>query len=82
MQLDKYIEIKNKSNPEQIFKRLENQFIDIMYPNHFSGNSLVMLLDEGINPNNDEDIVWLKKLLDPVLIEAGEIDYFLIPYSS
>ncbi len=79
-QLDKYIEIKKLSNPERSFKRLENEFIDIMYPDHFSNNSLVMLLDVGIDGNSMEDIRWLKQLLDPVLIELGESNYFLAPY--
>jgi hypothetical protein len=79
-QLNKYIEIKKLSNPERVFKKLENEFIDIMYPDHFSNNSLVMLLDVGIDIGNKRDIVWLKQLLDKVLLEAGETDYFLIPY--
>jgi hypothetical protein len=37
--LNKYIKIKRLSNPERSFKRLENEFIDIMYPDHFSNNS-------------------------------------------
>jgi hypothetical protein len=79
-QLNKYIEIKKLSNPERVFKKLENEFIDIMYPDHFSNNSLVMLLDVGIDISNKRDIVWLKQLLDKVLLEAGETDYLLIPY--
>ena len=75
-----YIEIKKLSNPESVFKRLENEFIDIMYPDHFSDDSLIMLLDVGININSERDIEWLKKLLDEVLLETGEIDYFLIPH--
>jgi hypothetical protein len=79
-QLTKYIEIKKLSNPERVFQRLENEFIDIMYPDHFSNSSLIMLLDVGIDANRTEDIVWLKQLLDTVLPEIGETDYFLTPY--
>ena len=78
--LNKYIEIKKLSNPERSFKGLENEFIDIMYPDHFFNNSLVMLLDLDIDENSMEDILWLKQLLDPVLIEVGESNYFLAPY--
>jgi hypothetical protein len=81
IQLDKYIEIKKLSDPEHAFNRLENEFIDIMYPDHFSNNSLIMLLDVGIDPDSEEDIVWLKQLLDNVLPEIGETDYFLLPYT-
>lgn len=80
-QTDKYIEIKKLSNPERAFQRLENEFIDIMYPDHFSNGSLIMLVDVGIDPNKNEDIVWLKELLDIVLPEIGETDYFLTPYT-
>ena len=80
-QLTKYIEIKKLSNPERVFQRLENEFIDIMYPDHFSNSSLIMLLDVGINPNREEDIAWLQQLLNTVLPEIGETDYFLIPYT-
>ncbi|SDD69048.1 hypothetical protein SAMN05216464_102288 [Mucilaginibacter pineti] len=78
--LNKYIEIKRLSNPESVFKRLENEFIDIMYPDHFFNDSFVMLLDIGIDGNSKEDIVWLKQLLDTVLVEVGESNYFLTPY--
>jgi len=79
-QLDKYIEIKNLSNPEKAFERLDDEFIDIMYPDHFSKSSLIMLLDVGIDANKEEDLVWFKELLDTVLPEIGETDYFLTPY--
>jgi hypothetical protein len=62
------------------FKRLENEFIDIMYPDHFSNGSLIMLLDAGIDANREEDILWLKQLLDTVLSKIGETDYVLTPY--
>jgi hypothetical protein len=81
IQLDKYIEIKKLANPERAFKRLENEFIDIMYTDHFSNSSLIMLLDVGIDPKSPEDLIWLKQLLDTVLPEIGEIDYFLTPYT-
>ena len=80
-QLDKYIEIKRLSFPESAFKRLENEFIDIMYPEYFSKSSLVMLLDSNIDPEKKEDMLWLKGLLDTVLPEIGEKDYFLMPYT-
>ena len=51
-----------------------------MYPDHFSNGSLIMLLDVGLNPNREEDLVWLKQLLDIVLPEIGETNYYLIPY--
>lgn len=79
-QPDKYIEIKKLSNPKKAFDRLENEFIDIMYPDHFSKSSLIMLLDVGIDGNKEDDITWLKELLDTVLPEIGETDYFLKPY--
>jgi hypothetical protein len=78
--LKECIEIKQLSNPELAFKRLENEFIDIMYPDHFSNGNLIMLLDVGIDTNQKGDIVWLKQLLDTVLPEIGETDYFLTPY--
>jgi len=80
-QLDKYIDIKKLFSPERAFERLENEFIDIMYPDHFSNNSLIMLLDVGLDANREDDIVWLKQLLDTVLPEIGETDYFLTPYT-
>lgn len=80
-QLDKYIEIKKLSNPEKAFEILKNEFIDIMYPDHFSKSSLIMLLDVGIDGNKDDDIVWLKELLDTVLPKIGETDYFLTPFT-
>ena len=79
-QLNKYIEIKKLTSPERAFERLENEFIDVMYPYHFSNSSLIMLLDIGINPNRQEDMAWLKQLLDKVLPDIGETDYFLTPY--
>jgi hypothetical protein len=78
--LNKYIKIKKLSNLERSFKRLENEFIEIMYPDHFSNNSLVMILDVGLDGNKTEDIEWLKQLLDQVLVEIGESNYFLEPY--
>jgi hypothetical protein len=80
-QMNKYIEIKKLSSPERAFRRLENEFIDIMYPDHFCNNSLIMLLDVGIDANNQEDIIWLKQLLDTVLPGIDETDYFLTPYT-
>ena len=79
-QFNKYMEIKRLSSPKRAFERLENEFIDIMYPDHFSNRSLIMLLDRGIDPNKQENMVWLKQLLDKVLPEIGETDYFLTPY--
>lgn len=80
-QLDKYIEIKKLSRPARAFERLENEFIDIMYPDHFSNSSLIMLFDVGIDANREEDIAWLKGFLDTILFEIGETDYFLTPYT-
>jgi hypothetical protein len=48
--LDKYIEIKKLSNPKKAFEILEHEFIDIMYTDHFSNSSLIMLLNVGIDP--------------------------------
>jgi hypothetical protein len=79
-QLDKYIEIKKLHNPACAFKRLENEFIDIMYPGHCFGSSLIMLLDAGIDTNRAYDILWLKRLSDTVLSKIGE-DYVLAPYA-
>jgi hypothetical protein len=76
--LNKYIEIKNLSKPERAFERLENKFVDIMYTDHFSESSLIMLLDVNIDPK--KDIVWLKNLLDSILPNIGETHYYLIPF--
>ena len=80
--LDKYIEIKNLYNPQKAFERLDNEFIDVMYPYSVSERSIIMLLDVNINPNKEEDIVWLKKLLDKVLLEIGETEYFVTPFNQ
>jgi len=45
--LDKYIEIKNLSNPQRAFDRLENEFIDIMYPDKYVFNSLFLLYNSN-----------------------------------
>ncbi len=79
--VDKYIEIKNLSDPQKTFERLDNEFIDIMYPHSQSERSLIMLLDVNIDPNIEKDIVWLKELLDIVLTEIGETQYFLTPFN-
>ena len=79
--LDKYIEIKNLANPQKAFERLENEFIDIMYPASWSSDGVIMLLDVGIDPNIDNELVWLKGLLDTVLTEIGETRYFLTPFN-
>lgn len=76
----RYIEIKNLSKPERALERLENEFIDIMYTDHFSETSLIMLLDVNIDPYKEEDIIWLKNLLDTVLPEVGETQYLLVPF--
>jgi len=80
-QLNKYIEIKNLSSPKLAFERLESEFVDIMYPDHFSDSSLIMLLDVNIDANGEKDAAWLKQLLDVVLPGIGETDYFLTPYT-
>lgn len=79
--LDKYIEIKNLSDPKKAFERMGSEFIDVMYTDHFSGSSVIMLLDVNIDPLKQEDMVWLKGLLDTVLPEIGETQYFLTPFS-
>lgn len=79
--LDKYIEIKNLTNPKKTFDRLDNEFIDIMYPDILREHSVIMLLDVNIDPNVEKDIVWLKELLDTVLPEMGETKYFLTPFN-
>lgn len=60
------------------FQKVKSDFPD---PDHFSNNSLIMLLDVGLDANREDDIVWLKQLLDTVLPEIGETDYFLTPYT-
>jgi hypothetical protein len=82
MHLDKYIEIKNLTNPQKSFERLENEFVDIMYPNNLGEQSVIMLLDNNLDPNLEKDIVWLKDLLDTVLPEIGETNYFLTPFNK
>lgn len=78
--LDKYIKIKNLSDPGRTFERLDNEFIDIMYRDHFSDSGVVMLLDVDIDPYKEDDMSWLKSLLDQVLSEIGETKFFLIPF--
>ena len=78
--LDKYVEIKGLSDSKRTFERLDNEFIDIMYPDHFSDRSVIMLLDVNIDPYKEEDMIWLKSLLEDVLFEIGETKYFLTPY--
>lgn len=80
--LDKYIEIKNLSDPRKTFERLEDEFIDIMYRDHFSTSSVVMLLDVGIDPYKEEDMLWLRGFLKDVLSEIGETNYFLTPFTN
>jgi hypothetical protein len=60
---------------------MDNEFIDIMYTDHFSDSSVIMLLDMNIDPLKDEDMEWLKELLDTVLPEIGERQYFLTPFT-
>jgi hypothetical protein len=78
--LDKYIEIRNLGNPHKVFEGLENEFIDIMYPDRVSDGGVIMLLDVNIDPNKEEDLNWLKGLLDTILPEIGETKYFLLPF--
>ena len=78
---DKYIEIKNLSAPQKAFERMDNEFIDIMYTDHFSDSSVIMLLDVDIDPLKEKDMAWLKELLDTVLPEIGETQYFLTPFT-
>src|SRR5689334_11880315 len=79
--LDKYIEIKNLLNPEKAFERMDNEFIDVMYTDHFTDSSVVMLLDVNIDPLKEQDMTWLKELMDTVLPEIGETRYFLTPFT-
>ena len=79
MILNKYLEIKNLAHPQKTFDRLENEFIDIMYPDSVSVQGVIMLLDVNINPNEEKDIIWMKQLLDNVLPDIGEKQYYLIP---
>lgn len=51
-----------------------------MYTDHFTDSSVVMLLDVTIDPLKEEDMAWLKGLLDTVLPEIGETQYFLTPF--
>jgi hypothetical protein len=77
----KYIEIKNLSDPKKAFERLENEFIDIMYTDHYSDASIIMSLDVNIDPHKTEDAIWLKELLDCVLPKIGETEYFITPFT-
>lgn len=79
--IDKYIEIKNLVDPKRTFERLDNEFIDIMYQDHLTEDGVIMLLDVNIDPYKKEDMIWLKELLDSVLQEIGETEYFLIPFN-
>lgn len=78
--LDKYIEIRNLDNPQKVFEGLENEFIDIMYPDSVSDTGVILLLDINIDPNKEEDLNWLKELLDTILPSIGETKYFLTPF--
>ncbi|QHT66092.1 hypothetical protein GXP67_05125 [Rhodocytophaga rosea] len=80
--LDKYIEIRNLTDPQKVFERLDNQFIDIMYVDRISERGVIMLLDVNIDPAQKTDLDWLKELLDSVLPEIGETEYFLTPIIS
>lgn len=55
-------------------------FTDIMYTDHFSDSGVVMSLDVG-NPLKNEDMDWLKGLLDTVLHGIGETQYYVMPYT-
>lgn len=77
---DKYIKIKNLSNLEKAFESLDNVFIDIMYADHIAEDGVVMLLDVNIDPEKENDLTWLKTLLDEVLPEIGEKEFFLVPF--
>jgi hypothetical protein len=80
--LSKYIEIKNLSAPQKAFERMDNEFTDIMYTDHFSDSSVIILLDVNIDPLKKEDMAWLKELLDTVLPSIGEKQYFLTPFKG
>lgn len=77
----KYIKIINLSNPQRAFELLENEFIDIMYADYCVENGLVMWLDVGFNPCDEEDLLFLKHLLDGILPKFGETMYDVIPYT-
>ena len=78
--LNQYIEIKHLSDPQRAFERLENEFIDIMYPDRLTTNAVIMLLDVGFDPYNESDLAWLKDLLAAVLPGIGETSYSVTPY--
>jgi hypothetical protein len=77
----KYIKIINLSNPQRAFELLENEFIDIMYADYCVENGLVMLLDENIDADNEDDLLFLKQLLDGILPKFEETMYDVIPYT-
>ena len=79
--MDEYIEIKGLAAPARAFERLDGEFIDIMYTDHYTGDSVVMMLDVGFDPHNDEHILWLKKLLLEIMDELGENGFYVAPYT-
>ncbi|MFD2566732.1 hypothetical protein [Pseudotenacibaculum haliotis] len=72
---DKHIVIRNLSNPLEVFKRLGDEFYNIMYPAQIYYGNLVMLLDVNIDPYKEKDLIWLKELLGDALSEIGETAY-------
>ncbi len=77
---DKYIKIKNLSNLEKAFESVDDVFTDIMYADHIAEDGVVMLLDVNIDPEKEEDLIWLKGLLGEELYEIGEKEFFLVPF--
>lgn len=68
-----YIKIISLSNPQRAFELLENEFIDIMYTDYCVENGIVLLLDENIDADNENDLLFLKQLLDGILLKFEEI---------
>ncbi len=77
---DKHIVIRNLSNPLEVFKRLGDEFVNIMYPTQIYYGDLIMLLDVNIDPYKEKDLIWLKELLDVALSEIGETAYSVEPF--
>ncbi len=71
----KYIKVTGLRIPENAFRILENEYIDIMYPEKVIHGNLIILLDEGFDAEIENDLLLLKELLDSKLLEVGETEF-------
>jgi len=78
----KHIEISDLSNPQNCFTALENDFIDVMYPDQIIGNSLIAFLDVNLDPEKQNDLNWLEILLNESLNQINEKDFLVKPFSK